>query len=141
VSGLSAVVDTNIFISARNPAEAGYKACRALLDRIDTAGLRAILSAITIAELRAGVPAHQVASSWRPMLTHFLTSPNYQVEPVDSEIADTAGELRATAGLTVPDAIVIATAQLRGAAYVISQDVKLRRQHLPLRVFAPNALP
>jgi predicted nucleic acid-binding protein len=74
------------------------------------------------------------------MLAHFLTSPNYRVETVDADIAETAGELRAVGGLTLPDAIVIATAQLRGASFVVTQDEKLRGKHLAVPVLAPDAV-
>jgi len=141
MSGPKAVVDTNIFITARNPTESGFRACRNLIDRIDRGEVSALLSAVTIAELRAGILQQQVQTLWRPMLRHFLTSPNYRVEPVDSDIAEAAGELRASDGLTNPDAIVVATAQLRGAKCVVTQDVKLLRRRLRVSLVAPNALP
>ena len=138
MTGRSAVVDTNVFITARTPSERGFEDCRKLIDQIDRGGLKAILSAITIAELRAGIPPNRTETGWRPMLTHFLTSPNYQIEPVDSDIAESAGELRASDGLTLPDAIIIATARICGASVVISQDEKLARQQQLVRVIAPD---
>lgn len=131
MSGPDAIVDTNIFISARNRHERGYTACRKVLDQIDEGHLTAIVSAVTIAEIRAGMTREEIPTVWRAMFTHLLTSPNYRVESVDAEIADAAGELRASNRLTLPDALVVATGRLRGASFVVTQDRALgRRQDL-----------
>jgi predicted nucleic acid-binding protein len=136
VSGINAIVDTNIFIAARNPHERGYSACRRLLDQIDQGRLNAIVSSITIAEIRAGMTPEEVPTAWRAMLTHLLTSPNYRVEPVDADIAEAAGELRSSNPLTLPDAVIVATGQLRGASFIVTQDQKLgsRQDRLPVKL-------
>jgi predicted nucleic acid-binding protein len=127
VSGPSAIVDTNIFIAARNRHERGYAACRRLLDQIDQGRLTAIVSTVTVAELRAGMALEEIPTVWKAMLTHLLTSPNYRVEPPDAEIAEAAGELRASNRLTLPDALVVATGHLRGASFIVTQDRGLGR--------------
>jgi predicted nucleic acid-binding protein len=140
VSGPDVVVDTNVFVSARNRHERGYPACRKLIDRIDAGEFRAIISAITIAELRAGFSPEEVRTVWRAVLSHFLTSSNYRVEPVAVDIADSAGELRAASHLTLPDAIVVATGQLRGASLLFTQDSELARRQSVLAVKSPDEL-
>ncbi|MCI4352685.1 MAG: PIN domain-containing protein [Thermoplasmata archaeon] len=137
MSGLDAIVDTNVFVSARNPQERGFAACRKLLDRLDRGEFRAVISTVTIAELRAGFVPEEVPTVWRPMLTHLLTSANYRVEPVGPEIAERAGELRASSRLTLPDSIIVATGQLVGVPILVSQDKELGRQQHVLPVRSP----
>jgi predicted nucleic acid-binding protein len=94
VTGPTAVIDTNIFLSAKNPAEPGYTACRKLLDRVDRGDILALVSTVTVAEIRAGLSPEDAAANWRALLTHLLTSPNYRVEPMDVDVAEAASSLR-----------------------------------------------
>jgi predicted nucleic acid-binding protein len=128
VSGPVVLVDTNVFVSARNRHEIGHSSCRKFLDAIDNGRYRAIVSVVTVAELRAGISSSEVATVWKAILSHLHTSPHYQLEAVDSDIAETAGELRATHRITLPDALVIATGQLRGASMIVTQDRELSRR-------------
>lgn len=140
MSGLDAIVDTNVFVSARNPSEPGYGASRKLLDRIDRGEFRTALSTVTIAELRAGFSPEEVRTVWKPMLRHFLTSPNYHVVPVGPEIAEEAGALRSTAKVTLPDCLIIATGHVLGIGFLVSHDKELARSQRLLSVKAPGEL-
>jgi predicted nucleic acid-binding protein len=91
VSGLVAIVDTNVFITARNPHKVGYAACRKVLDLVDRGDLTAIVSTVSIAEIRAGLTPVEIPTFCKAMLTHLLTSPNYRVESVHTDIVDAAG--------------------------------------------------
>ncbi len=64
MSGPTVIVDTNIFVSARNPNESGYDACRHLLDRIDAERVRALVSTVTVAEVRASLDPAEVRAVW-----------------------------------------------------------------------------
>jgi predicted nucleic acid-binding protein len=138
VSGLDAIVDTNVFITARNPHEVGYAACRKVLDLIDRGDLTAIVSTVTIAEIRAGLTPDEIPTFWKAMLTHLLTSPNYRVEPVDADIADAAGDLRASKRLTLPDALIVATGRLRHASFLVTQDRALGQRQETLKIMPPK---
>lgn len=140
MSGPSVLVDTNIFLSARNPGEEGHAACRALLDRIDRGDLRAMVSAITLAEVRAGLTPPEARVIWQAFASHLLMSPNYRVEPVDAPIAEIAGEVRSRTKLTLPDALIVATGHVRGAACVITQDRELGRLQTLLRARSPREM-
>jgi predicted nucleic acid-binding protein len=137
VSGPDAIVDTNIFVSARNPREAGHAACRAILEAIDSDRIQAIVSTVTLAELRAGFSPEMVPTVWRPLSAHLHSSPNYVVEAVDSDIAEAAGELRQSKPLTIPDAIIVATGQVRRAKCLVTQDLRLRRAGVGLPMKGP----
>lgn len=138
MSGPDAILDTNVFVSARNPQEEGYAPCRALLDAIDNARIRAVVSTITLAELRAGYSPEEVPTVWRPLSAHLLSSPNYDVESVDADIAEAAGTLRHSARLALPDAIIVATGQVRGANCLVTQDVNLLKARVNFPVKAPG---
>lgn len=140
MSGPSALIDTNIFVSARNRNETGYAACTRLLDLIDEGKLRAMVSTVSLAEIRAGMSPAEARNVWQAFVSHLLTSPNYRVEPVDVEIAEAAGEMRARTKLTLPDALVVATGHLRGAEYVVTQDRELSRLQTTLAARAPDQL-
>jgi len=140
VSGPSALIDTNIFVSARNRNEAGHAVCSRLLDLIDDGRIQAMVSTISIAEIRSGMSVAEARNVWQAFVSHLLTSPHYEVEPVDVEIAQAAGELRERTKLTLPDALIIATGQLRGAAYVVTQDRQLGRLQTALGTRAPEQL-
>jgi predicted nucleic acid-binding protein len=140
MSGPNVIVDTNIFVSARNPFEAGHGTCRRLLDRIDAGKISALVSTITLAEIRSGLGPAEARAVWQALLSHFLTSSNYSIEPVDAEIAERAGELRQQTRLTLPDALIVATGQLRGAVAVVTQDHELGRRQSVLPTRDPSAV-
>jgi predicted nucleic acid-binding protein len=138
VSGPDAILDTNVFVSARNPQEEGYAQCRAILDAIDNARIRAIVSTITLAELRAGYSPEEVPTVWRPLSAHLLSSPNYHVHPVDADIAEAAGRLRQASRLALPDAIVVATGMVRGADCLVTQDQVLLKASINFPIKSPG---
>lgn len=140
MSGLDAIVDTNVFVSARNPSEPGYGASRKLLDRIDRGEFRIALSTVTIAELRAGFSPGEVPAVWKPMLRHFLTSANYHVEPMGPEIAEEAGVLRSSSRMTLPDCLIIATGHILRVGLLVSHDKELARSQNLLNVKTPSEL-
>ena len=137
MSGTALVVDTNIFVSARNRGETGFEACRAFLAHIDRGEELAVVSSLTLAELRAGFADREVPTVWRPMLSHFLTSPNYRIEPVSPSIAERAGELRARFRLRLADAVIVATGLECKASGVITQDREIRTKQSDLLARLP----
>ena len=140
MSGPSALIDTNIFVSARNRTEAGHVACMRLLDLIDEGKVRAMVSTVSLAEIRAGMTAAEARNVWQAFVSHLVTSTNYEVEPVDVAIAQAAGEMRARTKLTLPDALIVATGHLKGAAYVVTQDRDLGRLQTFLSARSPEQL-
>jgi predicted nucleic acid-binding protein len=110
------------------------------MDRIDDGGLTALVSTISIAEIRAGLEPAEAKAVWQAILSHLLTSPNYRVEAIDSSIAELAGEIRERNRLSLPDALIIATGKLRGAEFVITQDRQLGRRQSVLGVRTPDGL-
>jgi len=93
VSGPRVVIDTNVFLAARSPREAGHEASHRLLDAMDDGRLEAVASVVTLAELRAGFPVAHLPAFWTPFLSHLRASPSYSIQPVDEAIAIAAGEV------------------------------------------------
>jgi predicted nucleic acid-binding protein len=141
VSGARVLIDTNVFLAARAPREAGHEAARRLLDAVDDGRLEAVVSVVTLAELRAGFTGAQVPALWTPFLSHVRASRSYSIEPVDEAIAIAAGELRESAHLTLPDALIVATARLRGADFLATQDQDLLRAKSSVPSRRPDAIP
>jgi predicted nucleic acid-binding protein len=140
VSSVSIVVDTNVFVAARNRAEANFEACRRLLAAIDEGKFRALISVVSLAELRAGFSIDEIPALWTPFLSHLTASPNSSVEPVDREIALTAGAIRHEVGLTLPDALILATAHHRNAKGVATDDREMSRGKAYAEALSPRDL-
>ncbi len=140
MSGPDVLVDTNVFVSARNRREPGSGACRRFLDAVDRGEFLARVSVVTVAELRAGLSPEEVPHAWRAILTHFLTSPHYRVEPIDADLAEAGGSLRATARVALPDALIVATGLRRGVSCLVSQDRELAHKPVGLPVRAPEEM-
>ncbi|MCI4370195.1 MAG: PIN domain-containing protein [Thermoplasmata archaeon] len=135
------VVDTNVFLTARAPRESGHAASRQLLDAVDDGRLEAMVSVITLAELRAGFTVAQVPALWTPFLSHLRASPFYSIEPVDEAIALAAGEIRGSTRLALPAALILATARLRDATFVATQDLELLRTRSAVAAKRPADIP
>ncbi|MEP6776762.1 MAG: type II toxin-antitoxin system VapC family toxin [Chloroflexota bacterium] len=56
-----------------------------------------------------------------------LYSPNFEVVPIDLNVAERAAELRARYGLRAPDALQIAAALSSGCEAFVTNDSKLQR--------------
>ncbi len=65
------------------------------------------------------------------------TSTNYCVVPVDTEIAEAAGELRTVSHVDLPHALIVATGKVRGAAFLVTQDRQIGRTQSTLPIEAP----
>ncbi|MFZ3355655.1 MAG: PIN domain-containing protein [Thermoplasmata archaeon] len=140
MSSVNIVVDTNVFVAARNPAEAIFSDCRKLLAAVDEGRFRALISVVTLAELRAGFSTAELPALWTPFLSHLTASPNIAVELVDREIALTAGEIRREAGLRLPDALILATAHHRSAKCVATADREMLRGRAYAAAMSPSEL-
>jgi predicted nucleic acid-binding protein len=134
------VVDTNVFLAARDPSESGHDASKELLERIDDGKFGAIVSVITLAELRSGFLPAQIPALWTPFVSHIRASRSFIIEPVDETLALLAGELRSAAKLRLPDALILATAIHREADCVVTDDRELLRTKTSMAIRRPSDL-
>lgn len=119
--GLS-VIDAGVVIGLLDSSDVHHEGARRALayalDRRDELILPAsAYSEVLVAPFRAGEDA--VAK-----VEDFLASLAARIEPLTDVIARKAAELRAVHGrkLRLPDALVLATAQVIGAAWVLTTD-------------------
>jgi predicted nucleic acid-binding protein len=119
--------DTNPIIYFVEENERFLPALRPLFRRISEGGVNAVVSAVTLAEvlvrpLRLDRP--DLVQQYRGLLQE---TPNLRILSLDVLVAEAAAAIRARAGLTLPDAIVAATALTSECAYLITNDSAFRR--------------
>lgn len=124
---MKAVIDTNIFIHVKNREEPYYIPSKAILDKIDEGALEGVISTIVIAEMSSGYHAAGELREKDEFLTHIVSSQNYRVVEVTVGIADEAGRIRASTGLRLPDALIVASGLKEQAEYLVTYDESLRK--------------
>ncbi len=96
-------------------------------ERIASGGLAACASVLMLAELL--VPHYRAgdASAARELAETVRFLAGLEVFPVSARVAEGAARLRAQYNLHTPDAIHAATALAAGAAWIVTNDRRLRR--------------
>jgi predicted nucleic acid-binding protein len=125
-------LDTMVFvyILEQNPAFATL--AEAVLESVEVGELRAITSALTLAEVLTGPSFTQntkALSDYELYITHF---PNLMIHSVESQHARRIAEVRASTRLRMPDAIQIAIAAYAGATAVVGNDKGWKGKTAPL---------
>ena len=129
--GLKVCLDTNVFIAVKN-RESGYEYCEKILDAVDDGLLRGVISTVVVAEVLVGFYKNGEISEAKKFLDHVVCT--YKIKDVDVEIANIAARLRA-GGLRLPDAIIVATAELADAV-LITKDEGIKSENVD--VIAPE---
>ncbi|MCF2138547.1 MAG: PIN domain-containing protein [Candidatus Lokiarchaeota archaeon] len=127
---LKICIDSNVFISIHNQ-ESNHTECEKIIDAIETNQHKGLVSVIVISELLVGY--YQIGEMSE--LNLFLSKAKmlYELIPISLSIAQEAAELRALYQIKLPDAIILATAKLYNADYLISNDIKLiKRPYFPI---------
>ncbi len=86
----------------------------------------AVMSAVSLAELMVG-PSRTGASAIATMEGFFRFFAEMHVVPLDENVARAAARIRATTGLALPDAVVVATAIEHEAAIIVTNDARWPR--------------
>jgi predicted nucleic acid-binding protein len=113
-----------IYFIEQNPDY--LKIVREFFSSIDRGEFLVVTSTLTLTEvlvhpLRNGNA--QLAQQYQNIL---LNQDNFTTFSVSAEIAKLAAEVRATSNLRTPDAIQIATAIIKGADFVLTNDISWR---------------
>jgi predicted nucleic acid-binding protein len=135
---LKAVLDTNIFLNVINQEEPFFSDSSALLDLVDDGRFFSVVSTISVAELSVGYYAAGDEAGLRRFLLHLLSSENYQLVDVDSNVAELAGKIRNETGLRLPDALIIASGLKAGADHVVTGDEEFKRAEKILKSVSPS---
>jgi predicted nucleic acid-binding protein len=94
----------------------------------------ALLLGAVSRHLRLTLPAAALAEWWRGSARHKQVLKAFRVEPMSERLAKAAGEaLAVVSGATVVDAIVMASAAIRGDAVYTSDPGDLSRLHAHFR--------
>ena len=118
-------VDTMVFIYhfEGNP-QFGTQAGRLLLSA-EEGRCHLVASILTLMEILVVPKRHgdlALSTFYREL---FLVFPNLSLQPIDTEIAEIAAELRARHRLRTPDALHLATAIHHGADGFVTEDARL----------------
>jgi predicted nucleic acid-binding protein len=135
---LKTVLDTNIFLNVINQEEPYLKDSITLLDLVDDGRLFGVVSTISVAELSVGYYAAGDEAGLRRFLLHILSSENYQLVDVDSNVAELAGKIRTEVGLRLPDALIVSSGLKVGADCVVTGDEEFKRAEKILKSVSPS---
>jgi predicted nucleic acid-binding protein len=134
IGGQLLALDTMVFVYhlQAHPRYAG--ATTTILDALEKNTATAVASVISLLEVlvhpyRKGHA--ELARRYRSLLAGL---PGLRFVPLDEEIADLAARLRAEQGLGAADAAVVATAVQAGATLFVTNDRRLKRRRLPVRL-------
>jgi predicted nucleic acid-binding protein len=132
------VIDTSAAIAYLHGAERASPAAAWIFDGCLATGRNpGVLSALSVAELMVG-PAKAGPAALATMEGFFRFFDQLRVAPFDLAVARSAARVRASTGLALPDAAVVATALEHDAASVITNDARwppaLRLSSIPVTV-------
>jgi len=118
-----AVVDTSAWLAFLSAGDATHRLARHLFGRVAAADdpLRAEASMVTAAESMVRPAAAGPAELGR-MRAYLAGFPHLTLVPVDLDVATTAATVRAQSKLSMPDALIVATALTRRAQAVVTND-------------------
>ncbi|MDA0364414.1 MAG: type II toxin-antitoxin system VapC family toxin [Chloroflexi bacterium] len=116
------VIDAGVMIGVLDAADAHHETARSALAGAVERGDQVLLPASALAECLVG-PARSGDDAVELVRT-FLTRFPIAVVPLDAAVAEAAARLRASHGarLRLPDALVVATAQLVDADVLVTTD-------------------
>jgi predicted nucleic acid-binding protein len=132
-------VDANILIYFVEGNRALASELKQIVEALDAGVLSAVTSELTLAEVLIG-PLRQrdqeVADTYRALLR---SSKVLRTVPVSAAILERSAAIRCNSMTSLPDAIHLATAELAGCKYFLTEDRQLRVQP-PLVAVGPAAL-
>jgi predicted nucleic acid-binding protein len=114
------VLDTSVLIALLDPADAHHRAARTVLDAYADDDLR--IPAHTLAEALV----HPARAGKEREARQLIAGLEIAVDPIDETVAVAAARLRAEHGraLRMPDALVIASADVRKARRLLTADAR-----------------
>ncbi len=121
-------LDTGIFIAATDAGDLRRTCAAWLLSSVEGGRFRSTISVINAAELFVGAIAKGTTAGITTQ-SYVRNFPNLTVSPLTLDLATDAAHLRAKTGLSLPDAIVIATAMSVSCDALIHGDRDWRRLH------------
>ncbi len=124
--GQRVYLDTNIFIYAYEAHPQFLAVVTALFKTIESGDMQAVTSELTLAEVLVRPIQNRNRSAQHAYKQALQNSAHLIVHPMRADILTEAARLRATAGLTLPDAIHAATARASGCKFIITNDEQFK---------------
>lgn len=137
---ITAVLDTNILLNAKNIDEQYSTHSLQILDAVEDGLIQGVISVISIAELCTGYYFKGDKKGKEEFLAHLISTRGFLVVDLDLEISDTAARIRADSGLKLPDAVIIATGLAKDAQYVVTHDKELEKASNYLKIVSSKEL-
>ncbi len=100
---------------------------RPVLEEVDRGVLVGLSSYLTLLEVLVKPLQEERLDLVEQYRTTLTASPNFFLFPIEEAVARRGAEVRAAFNVNTPDAIQLATAELRGAECFITNDHKLKR--------------
>jgi predicted nucleic acid-binding protein len=118
--------DANVFIYLFEGSGALSLAAASILDAISAGRSTGIAAAIALSELIVGPVRAGDETMGERYLEAIRSIEHLHVVPATAEIAADAGVVRGRTGLTLADALHVATARAAGATVLVTNDRRLR---------------
>ena len=118
-------LDTNVFIAVKNK-EPGYEYCEKIIDSIEENQIDGVMSTIALAEVLVGF--YQNAE--KEEADRFAGSAllNYDLIPVNHDVANKSAQIRAQYNIKLPDAIITVSTIFSGSDFLITNDKTLHKK-------------
>ncbi len=120
-------LDTSFWIYFLEENPKYLRKTRSFVDAIEAGRIEAVFSSIGLIEVLTGPKRagnFELAGEYRELFARF---PNLTIEGINESIVEIASDLRATYGISTPDAIHMATAIDAGAKKFLTNDKGLKR--------------
>ena len=118
-------LDSNVLIYLLEDRGPLAEAAGALVDSIESGERDAVMSAIAIAEILAG-PARAGDAQAFEITADALRDLRIEVVPVDASTAEDSAWIRGSLGVSLTDAVHLATARNAGATAFVTNDRRIR---------------
>ncbi len=128
-------LDSMIFIYLFEADVRFIKPITGLFEKIEKGKLQAVTSIISVTEVLSATKLKDQPEKITAFTQFFRKLQNFEVVPVEWEIADIAAKLRREFPvLRTPDAIQLATALYAEADEFVTNDIKLAKLPLPVKI-------
>jgi predicted nucleic acid-binding protein len=119
-------IDANVFVYLFEGSGTLSKVAAAVLDAVSSGRVTGVATTITLTEVVVGPVRAGEDTMAERYLDAIRSIEHLHVVPVTAEIAADAGFVRGRSGLTLADAIHVATARTAGASVLVTNDRRLR---------------
>jgi len=118
-------LDTNIFIAVKNK-EPDYEYSEKIIDNIEAKEIEGAMSTIVLAEVLVGFYRNAEKEEAERFSSSALL--NYDIIPVNQEVANKSAQIRAQYNIKLPDAIITFSTIFSGSDYLITHDKTLHKK-------------